>query len=245
MSQPAERIAMHPIAPSTSLGELVVAHPAAASLLERLQLDYCCGGARTIQEACAQRGLDAATVIALIESLDDPSDRRVEPHDLRHASISQVCDHIVAAHHAETRQALARIGELAATVVRVHGGTHPELRDVARIFSGLRAELEQHMAFEEERVFPACRAVAGDGGPPALDDGPLALLEDEHELTGESLSALRELCGGYDPAGALCSTHRVLLHALHQLELDTHQHVHEENNVLFPRVRELLAARSA
>jgi len=95
---------MNPIAPSTSLGELVVAHPAAAPLLERLQLDYCCGGGRTIGEACAQRGLDSATVIVLIESIDDASSRRVEPHDLRQASIGEVCDHIVAAHHTETRR---------------------------------------------------------------------------------------------------------------------------------------------
>jgi regulator of cell morphogenesis and NO signaling len=236
---------MHPIVPSTSLGELVAERPSAAPLLERLQLDYCCGGARTIEEACVQRGLDAPTVVALIESLEEESDARVEPHDLRNASIGELCDHIVAAHHSETRRALPRIGELAATVVRVHGGMHPELGDVARIFSGLRAELEDHMTLEEERLFPACRAAAGDDQTPAPGDELLALLEGQHELTGEALSALRELCGGYDPARALCSTHRVLLDALHQLELDTHQHIHEENNLLFPRVRELLAAKSA
>ncbi|HET8673015.1 MAG TPA: DUF542 domain-containing protein [Thermoleophilaceae bacterium] len=237
---------MDRIDPSTSLGELVVERPSAAPLLERLQLDYCCGGGRTLEEASAQRGLDAPTVIALIESFDeDASGRGPEPHDLRRASIGELCDHIVAAHHAETRRALPRIGELAATVVRVHGGGHPEFSDMARIFSGLRADLEEHMELEEERLFPACRAAAGDGEPPALDDELLGMLEDQHELTGEALSALRELCGGYEPSGVLCSTHRVLLEALHQLELDTHQHVHEENNVLFPRVRELLTSTSA
>jgi regulator of cell morphogenesis and NO signaling len=236
---------MTPIVPSTSLGELVVERPSAAPLLERLQLDYCCGGARTIGEACAQRGLDARTVVALIESLDEESDPRLEPHDLRRASIGELCDHIVTAHHSETRRALPRISELAATVVRVHGGTHPELSDMARIVAGLYGELEEHMALEEERLFPAYRAAAGDGEPPATDDDLLALLEDQHELTGEALSALRELCGGYDPSAALCSTHRVLLDALHQLELDTHQHIHEENNLLFPRVRELVGARNA
>ncbi len=236
---------MNPIVPSTSLGELVAERPSAAPLLERLQLDYCCGGTRSIEEACAQRGLDAPTVVALIESLNQERDARIEPHDLRRASIGELCDHIVSAHHAETRRALPRIGELAATVVRVHAGTHPELSDIARILSGLSGELEEHMALEEERLFPVCRAAAADGETPASDDELLALLEDQHQLTGEALSALRELCGGYDPAAALCSTHRVLLDALHQLELDTHQHIHEENNLLFPRVRELLGARSA
>lgn len=231
------------ISASTPLGELLVRRPASLALLERLRLDYCCGGARTLAEACAQRGLDAHTVIAMIEALEGEGE--LEPHDIRQSSIAELCDHIVGAHHDPTRRDLSRIAELLDTVVRVHGGKHGELTDLARVFAGLRTELEEHMALEEDQLFPFCRSLDAGGAPPLPDPALIALLEHDHELTGEALSALRELSGGYDPALALCGTHRALLEALRGLEVDVHQHVHEENNVLFPRVRELAAAHPA
>lgn len=242
-SRKKERTAMTDIAPTTTLGELVLVHPAAVPLLERLELDYCCGGRRTLEEACVQRGLDAHTVIAMIEALGTDAGPGIDAHNIGGASIAELCDHIVKAHHDETRRELPRIGDLLATVVRVHCGQRAELADLQRIFAGMREELEQHFALEEELLFPVCRAL---GDTPAwIDEDVLAMCEHTHELTGEALAALRELCGGYDSEKALCGTHRALLEALHRLELDLHQHVHEENNVLFPRVRELVTAEPA
>jgi regulator of cell morphogenesis and NO signaling len=231
---------MTDIAPTTALGDLALAHPAALPMLERLQLDYCCGGRRSLEKACSQRGLDPHTVIAMIEALD--GDGGAEPHDVTRASIAELCDHIVKAHHAKTRHELPRIAELLETVVRVHGAQRAQLVDVKRTFCGMRNELEQHFDLEEELLFPACRAIESGEGSAQLDGRVLELCTDTHELTGEALSALRELCGGYDPKLALCGTHRALLEALHRLEVDLHEHVHEENNLLFPRVRELAAA---
>jgi regulator of cell morphogenesis and NO signaling len=228
---------------SVTLGELVRRRPATAALFERLGLDYCCGGRRTLEEACTQRGLDAVTVCALLDAFgQDPGSPSPPGHDVGRASIAELCDHIVAAHHEPLRAELARISERVATVVRVHGCTRPELADLQRVFETLRGELEVHMRREEHVLFPACRTLDGDGQAAPLDEGELALLEDDHGDTGEALSALRELCDDYDPAQALCGTHTALLRALHELELELHQHVHEENNILFPRVRERLAA---
>ena len=223
---------------SATLGDLVIRRPAAGALFERLGLDYCCGGRKTLAEACAQRGVDAATVAVLLES------ESLEPrtHDVAGASIGELCDHVVAAHHEPLRAELPRISERVATVVRVHGRTRPELADVQRVFESLRGELEVHMRREEHNLFPACRALDGQGDAAPLRHGEVALLEDDHGATGEALSALRELCADYDPAQALCGTHAALLRALRELELELHQHVHEENNILFPRVRERLAA---
>ncbi len=231
---------MTAIDPSTRLAELVVAVPRRAALLERLRIDYCCGGDRTLAEACAQRGLDAATVAALIEALDG-APRGPEPHDVAGASIVDLCDHIVQAHHDVLRRELPMIEKRLATVVRVHGGQRPELRDLQRIFTGMRAALEQHMEIEESTLFPACRAAELPDGPD-VDEALLAQHEREHAGVGEGLVAMRELAGGYDVGRALCSTHRALLAALHELELDLHQHVHEENNILFARVRALAGA---
>jgi regulator of cell morphogenesis and NO signaling len=231
-----------PLAPGMTLAELVLHRPASADLLERLRLDYCCGGRRTVEEACAERGLDAATLIAMLEALGERPEAGLDVHDVRRASISELCDHIIHAHHDPAMRELPRITELLDRVVRVHGARHAELADLRRVFTGLRTELEEHFVVEEETVFPACRAVEAADSPAVIDDAVLVMCEDAHEFAGEALEAMRELSGGYDCEHAFCGTHRALLEALERFELDLHQHVHEENNVLFPRVRERLAA---
>jgi regulator of cell morphogenesis and NO signaling len=228
---------------AAAVGEIVAAQPRAGTLFEQLGIDYCCGGGDTLAQACVRRGIDADTVAVLLVALPD-DDRRLpaEEHDLRGASIAELCDHIVFAHHDRLRTELPRIAELLAVVVRVHGRDHAELADLRRLFAGLRAELDEHLELEERHMFPMCRALEAAGpGDQALDEGLIALLEDDHRATGDALCALRELTGGYDERRALCGTHRRLLHALHALEVDLHQHVHEENNVLFSKARALLS----
>ena len=224
---------------SVSLGLLVAEQPARAEVFERLRLDYCCGGGQTLAQACERRGLDAETVCRMLEALEDPQlDRwRLECGDWRRVSLGELCDHIVAAHHDMLRAELPRIDDLLATVVRVHAKRHPELHDLQRLFGTMRHELESHIETEEGVLFPACRAA--EDGRAAVDEGLLALHEQEHTETGDTLAALRELAHDYDTAGALCGTHRRLLEALRRLELDLHQHIHEENNVLFTRARAL------
>jgi regulator of cell morphogenesis and NO signaling len=223
----------------STLGDIVLEQPRAAALFERLGLDYCCGGRLTLHEACGHRGLHAVTVATLLRALaDEPADHELDVHDVARASLSELCDHIVVGHHEPLRRELPRINNVLGTVVRVHASTHPELHDLQRLFVGVRSELEAHMRTEEEALFPSCRALDGDG---TFDAGLLDLLEHDHAATGDALCALRELAGGYDTEAALCGTHRSLLRALRAFELDMHQHVHEENNVLFPRVRALIA----
>ncbi len=233
-------------APETSrtLGELVTEDPGAAKLFERLGLDFCCGGRQTLAEACDQRGLDAATVSALLAAQrSDPDGPPVEEHDVARASITELCDHIVSSHHERMRSELPAVSELAGTVVRVHGSDHPELLDLQRTFEGMRQELEEHMRVEEDLLFPACRSLDAGDDAARLGDDVVSLLEDEHAAVGNALAALRELSGGYDADAAFCNTHRRLLRSMHELEIDLHQHIHEENNVLFGRVRDRLAVR--
>ena len=227
---------------TSTLGELVLAQPSAAALFERLGLDYCCGGGRTLEQACAQHGLDARTVSVLLHALaDEPRSADLEAHDVARATIPELCEHIVTRHHDPLRRELPRISDLLATVVRVHGKAHPELRDLQRLFIAIRDDLEQHLRVEEQTLFPACLALDEDQAA-AFDPGVLMLLEDDHAGTGNALCALREVAGGYRTDAALCSTHRALLRALRAFEIDMHQHVHEENNVLFPRARARTAA---
>lgn len=224
---------------SATLGSLVAERSVRASLFERLHLDYCCGGAQTLSEACAKRGLDVETVRTVLEALDaDTPDRAsFEEADWRRVSLEELCAHIVAVHHDVLRGELSRISGLLSTTVRVHARNHPELRDLQRSFERIRARLEPHLQSEEEVLFPACVALERSGV--AIDAGLIDEHEHDHQDVGESLAALRELGDEYDTSRALCGTHRALLEALAALERGLHQHLHEENNVLLVRAREL------
>ena len=222
---------------STTIGELVVEVPARARVFERLGIDYCCGGRRTLDDACRERGLDPAAVAAELEnSAVDP-----EAVDWSQRTVPELVDHIVDAHHGYLRSELPRLSELLAKSERAHAGEHPELPELRSTFEHLRDELEHHMADEESTVFPVCRRSREDTTLEATS-GLLVHLEAEHAAAGALLERLSLLSGGYDTSVAACNTHRAAVDGLRELELDMHEHVHEENNILFPRV---LAALSA
>jgi regulator of cell morphogenesis and NO signaling len=210
-----------------SLAELVLERPAAVRVLQRLGLDYCCGGRRSLREACAERELDPGTVAVFLERDVDPV--AVEPRDWRSAPLPDLCAHIVDEHHRRLRWELPRLSELAERAAVVHGDVLPDLHLLRDELDRLRAELEEHIADEERELFPALAAGA------SIDAKQLEELVHEHDGAGARLRRLRELAGDYATERALCSTHRTLLQGLHGLELDLHQHVHEENNILFPR----------
>ena len=210
-----------------SLAELVLERPSTARTLERLGLDYCCGGQRSLRESCVDRGLDPGTVAVFLEHELDPVG--LEARDWPSAPLADLCAHIVEEHHARLRWELPRLSELAERAASVHGEVQPELHELRDELEQLRAELEEHIAEEEQELFPALAA-----GKP-LDRAEFEQLRLEHDGTGARLRRLRELAGDYATEDALCATHRALLQGLHGLELDLHQHVHEENNILFPR----------
>lgn len=233
---------MNVIDSTSSLGEIVRDSPQAADLFERLGLDFCCGGATTLGEAVKQRGLDAATVLVMLRSLEENPPRGGGAHDVSPLTVGELADHIVAEHHKPLRGDLEKAGELLDTVLRVHGQSDPSIAPLHAKFAELRDELLEHMELEENRLFPVCREPGGGAG--AIDDELFAELTGTHEDTGAALAQLRELGGDYDADSAHCGTHRLLLQALESIERDLHVHIHEENNVLFPRVRDQLAARA-
>ena len=245
---------MTTIAPSTTVAELVLARPSLSRVFERLGIDYCCGGKRTLERACSRSGLDLPTTIALIEAgmADVPADEV----DWTKASAAALVDHIVVHHHDLLREELPRLGAMADRVAQRHGPDDHRLVELAEVFACFRAELEQHMEAEEQILFPACialEAAAGDVGSDAADARPhlpfptiampIAVMEHQHEDAGAALEQMRGLTAGYDLDAARCNTHRALVDGLHAIERDMHGHVHEENNILFPRALALEAAR--
>lgn len=228
-------------ATAATLGGIVAERPGAAAVLEGLGLDYCCGGGKTLIEACRERDLDPDTVAAVLDSIGTDGGGRAA-HDVSRASIGELCEHIVEEHHRPLPARLERISELLDKVVRAHGADDPTVAPLQRRYEDARSELLDHMRVEEQELFPACRELDRGNGAPELDRYLLPHLEDDHGATGAALAEIRELAGDYRPERAHCNTHRVLLHELAELELELHRHIHEENNVLFPKVRERLAS---
>jgi len=158
----------------------------------------------------------------------------------RSMDVLELVDHIERVHHGYLHEALPRYDALAEKVVAVHGERHPELRNVARVFKELRADLEPHLAKEERVLFPMIRQLAGATTPPEFFCGslrnPISAMMIEHEATGTLLSALRVATSGYETPPDGCASYQALFDGFADLEHDTHLHIHKENNLLFPAV---------
>ncbi len=225
-----------------TVGELVVQRPPRAEVFERYSIDYCCSGQRTLAEACGAASVATETILQELEQ----SDAKCEPESPTWNTLTELAEHIVASHHGFLREQLPRISELIAKVVAAHGSAQPKLGQVQQAFAALRAELEPHMLKEEQVLFPAIRQMEATGGavkfPFGTVNNPIHCMMKEHSAAGDGLSTLRELTGNFQPPAGACPTYHAMLDGLQRLEADTHQHIHLENNILFPKAAELEAA---
>ncbi|OVE83966.1 iron-sulfur cluster repair di-iron protein [Natronolimnobius baerhuensis] len=229
----------HDIDPDNSLGELVAAHSAYSRVFETLELDYCCGGGKSLERACEENDYDLESVQDRLASAQ--ADGAVESD---WETLTQLANLIVWEHHRYLRQELPALEELVQKVANVHGDREPALRTVESEFTALAADLEAHIAGEEQRAFPLIKK---------LDDGveltaeeretlrdELEGFEDDHDETGDRLERLKTLTDGYAIPDDACTSYRAMLERLAELERNTHMHVHRENNVLFPDAEALL-----
>jgi regulator of cell morphogenesis and NO signaling len=232
---------MTAISVEDTLAELVTADPSLARELERFGLDYCCGGGQTIEEACATRGLDVASVVADLEAA-----RFITPPAVWSTmSVAELVDHVESTHHRYLWSELPRLSALADKVLSVHERRHPELREIYDCLAEIRSDLEPHMVKEERVLFPMIWELAQASRRPTFHCGsvrnPIAMMTLEHEQVGELLARLRELTDDYAVPADACRSYKALFAGLAQLEEDTHLHVHKENNLLFPAVERVEA----
>lgn len=226
---------MTSIDPATTVAELVVERPGRARVFERLGIDYCCGGKVSLEDACATKGLEPVAVAVVLEAIDSRDDDEDE-EDWSTATLTDLCDHIVHRHHAYLREELPRLSALVEKVAKAHREAHPELRDVSEIYGAIAAELQGHMFVEEAVLFRACRDLETNGWSELVSlEGPVQAMEADHAVTGAGLERIRALTASYTPPPAACNSYRALLDGLETLERDLHRHIHEENNILFPR----------
>ncbi len=213
----------------STVGQIATEHPLATRIFGRHGIDFCCGGGRTIREACEAKGLDTDSILEEIRGQLAESDADLECWN--EAPLNDLVEHILAAYHRPLDEELPRLEQLARKVHRVHGERHPEvLPELLSTYLGLKGDLQDHMMKEEEILFPMIRQDQG-----SMADGPISVMESEHESAGDALKRLRKLTNGYQVPAEACNTWRALWAGLAALESALHEHIHLENNVLFPR----------
>ena len=223
---------------TTTIGDIVANDFRAAEVFERFGIDFCCGGGRSIDDACRSVAADPADVWRALEALPPAAG---DDNDAAHLPLERLVDHIVSIHHHYVRQAMPTIARYLAKLVEVHGARHPELTRIESHFARLSSELAQHMLKEEHVLFPYVRELAAGSGsgcapsPFGTVENPIRMMRREHREAADEMEAIRSLTGGYVPPADGCTTYNVCLAELRRFEEDLHRHVHLENNVLFPK----------
>ena len=230
---------------SRTVRELASATPGAARVFEKFGIDYCCGGERSLAQACSAAKVNALEVA---EALEKPQPQGGDP-DWQKATLAELVKHIVAKHHEYVRQEIQRLIPLSAKVSGVHGKNHPELEKVQSSFQALAEELTTHLMKEERMLFPYIEQLelaANSGSLPAASPfgtvkNPVRMMMMEHDSAGELLRKMRDVSKNYALPADACMSFQMLYRALEEFESDLHQHIHLENNILFPRAIELEA----
>lgn len=232
------------------VGEIAARHPTTRRTLERLEIDYCCGGNRTLSEAAAEKEMDVGRLLSALREAA-ASDEEREERDWTQASMTELVNHIKRTHHSYMKQELPRLDRLLARVQDAHSEKHAQmLGRVRQVFAGLKMEIEMHLMKEEQVLFPYLRQVEayrdGEGAAPQLHcvsvRNPVTQMKQEHENAAHALERMREITRDYDLPEDACESFRALYEGLEELEDDLHQHIHLENNILFPAALKLEAA---
>jgi regulator of cell morphogenesis and NO signaling len=224
---------------SKTVRELVLANPAAARTLEQFGIDYCCGGDKSLAEACANASVPIEQVVGALEKPHSVPDDR----DWRIAPLAHLTRYIVDKHHEFTRGEIKRLESLLTKVISVHGMRHPELARVQSIFRGLDQELTMHMMKEEEILFPYIENMeaavnAKHPLPPCMFgtvQNPVRMMMMEHDSAGAALREMRMITNSYAMPADGCVSYQELYRAFPAFEADLHKHIHFENDILFPR----------
>jgi len=224
--------------------ELAIEIPNATRTFEKLGIDYCCGGGKSLSDACMHAHLPVGDVLRALEqggSFTPATDGSLP--DFTNGALGSLIEHIVTTHHVYVKQEIPRLQQLLHKVVSVHGKNHPELCKIQQTFQPMAAELTSHMMKEEHILFPhivALENAVNSGRPKPVPvfgtvSNPVHMMELEHDSAGTALKEIKTFSSNYEPPEGACFSYRTLYTALKDFESDLHQHIHLENNILFPR----------
>ena len=226
-----------------TLRELVLENPAATRVLEKLGLDYCCGGSQSLEQACRAANLPIDQALESLAATELASPSAGFDRDWRREPLADLVAYITSTHHQYTRETIARLAPLFEKVCSVHGNNHPELRSIQASFLGLADELTMHLMKEEMMLFPYIVRMEESviekqpilPPPFGTVQNPVSMMMHEHDSAGDALRTMRKASGGYAAPADACISYQTLYQALGEFEADLHQHIHLENNILFPR----------
>lgn len=223
--------------------ELAVENPAATRIFEKFGIDYCCGGGESLEQACERANISLNQVLDTLEMSEEQARAAQEVRDWTREPLSELIAHIKNTHHKYTREETTRLTGLLQKVCSVHGKNHPELFGIRETFNGLAQELTTHLMKEEMMLFPFIERMeeAVIQKEPVLPapfgtvQNPVAMMEHEHDSAGSALRAIRKASSNFTAPADACVSYQTLYRVLAAFEGDLHQHIHLENNILFPR----------
>ena len=231
--------------------DVALSNPAARRVLEQAGVDYCCGGATPLGDACLSAGTSAG---AILDRLREAGERvESDKTGWNSAPLSELTAHIRNRHHQYVRQAISTLSPLLAKVRTKHDANHPEVAEIERMFLEIGNEMRMHMQKEEQVLFPYIEAMERSAQehsalePPFFQTvrNPVRAMMNEHDAAGELTRRIREASSSYTPPADACTSYQALYQGLQEFEQDLHEHVHLENNILFPRAIELERSLSA
>ena len=217
--------------------------PQSTRIFEKLKIDYCCGGSRRLGEACVSAGLDVDNVMEMLAEVTQSTSQK----DFQNTSLAELITHILDTHHVFTKSEMVRLQSLADKVLHAHGGNHPELIHLDELLTRLCADLKPHMFKEEQVLFPYIVATEEAANqkrmipfaPFGTVNNPIRMMMMEHDTAGQILRELRALTSDYKVPADACISYKTLYEALEDFERDLHEHIHLENNILFPKALNL------
>lgn len=212
------------------IGDVVAADHRTSAVFRSYKIDYCCGGKKSIDDICREKNIDVDSILDTLNRVASEVRRKPDPSEW---PVPFLLAYIQQTHHAYVRRVLPEIRFLAEKVADVHGARHPELVQIRNLFLELQQEMVSHMADEEDRVFPAIASACEENSLlPMLDE-----FETEHTAAGAIMAQIEHLTDGYVPPEGACRSYQTLFQYLAAFQDDLHEHVHLENNVLFPACR--------
>ncbi len=220
---------------TASLGEIVANDFRTALVFKENGIDFCCGGKKTLKEACDEKALDTNIIAQKLEAVQ--VDSASPSQNFKDWDLGFLADYIVNNHHKYVIKTLPELVFYTEKIAKVHGERHPELIDVADLFGKINAELVQHLQKEEEILFPAIKKVlkSNSASAKATVASEIGRMSSEHEFAGGAMDKINELTNGYVVPDDACNTYTVSLKLLQQFEDDLHIHIHLENNILYPK----------
>jgi regulator of cell morphogenesis and NO signaling len=232
-----------------TVGDIAVQFPQTRSVLETLDIDYCCGGKTLLGQAAKQAGLSTEKILQdLAQALERKDQNTESVYDWSSASLTELVDHIEQTHHVFMKEQLPRLAGLLEKTIQAHGSKYGSMLErLKHSYTSLKTDIEMHLQKEEQILFPLIRQIEafqeGQGPAPEMHCGsignPIRQMEHEHDVAGRFLTQMRQITDNYSLPKDACPTFTALFEGLDALEKDLHEHIHLENNILFPKAQAL------